>query len=786
MNPLSPFAYYRRHRSSALMLTAVLALTVMGLYLFIGLAQETYIAPAFVINRYLTKFNLVQPELVPALAPDTADRIRANPDVAQVLPQNDVVLKVPNIGGAVFPFRLIGLSEADAATVLAQSGVSLKEGRLPQRGTNEVALSEEIAAALRLKIGDTLDRMKDEKTYLNIVSPLKLAGILSGEVRLGIMSYEYLEESESYRDLVDDGLLVIARPGHEVAVTDFLRQSIRNSETKTYTYQSISDQVSKDQSLLYTLGLPIVLLVSAAIMLVIGAVNRFAFTRRLTEFGTLHALGFHKGWMARRLTLETAGPVVVGLAAGILLAWGGLAILNYSVYAPRGFAFESLPLLALPFVMVVPLVVIGSTLLTAVRTLGRLDSIAVIERGQLSTEGEQPRPASRMRAGSLPQPFASTTFYGRHVRQAAVLMGATLLLILGTALLFFIFAASADAMQPGLNNMSHVSAILPNNQPLDPAIVDQIRAQPAVERVMNVYPFVPVKISIPPMFPDRAVETLCVSAQDMAYLVELYHLKIAEGHLPRPDTNDIVIPWAVAKNRDIHVGEVIGDPANPVYPGAPALPIEVVVSGIFAPGDTLAEETWLSFMSLEFVDKYRESDLSLIVVPWAGERAALNAWLESNIAGENRIVITYSNQQIAAQKEMGSMLFTFSLMESIIVLVAALALSGLHYLFVTQRQAEFGLLHALGFLRLQLVGRILREMFFAISAAWFAGLAGCLLILLILQQSIFASAGLKLNFFNPTPWLFTLPVPVTVLLVSAAATTWMLARLDPVAIIERR
>jgi hypothetical protein len=334
--------------------------------------------------------------------------------------------------------------------------------------------------------------------------------------------------------------------------------------------------------------------------------------------------------------------------------------------------------------------------------------------------------------------------------------------------------------------MSHISAVLPNDQPLNPAIVDQIRAQPAVERVMNVYPFVPMKISIPPMFPNRAVETLCVSAEDMAYLVELYHLKIADGHLPRPDTNDIVIPWAVARNRDIHVGDVVGDPAHPAYPGAPALPIEVVVSGIFAPADTLAEENWLSFMSLEFVDQYRESDLSLIIVPRAGEKVAFDAWLESNIAGNNRIVITYSNQQIAAQKEMGSMLFTFSLMESIVVLVAALALSGLHYLFVTQRQAEFGLLYALGFLRLQLVGRILREMFFTISAAWVAGLAGCLFILFILQQSIFASAGLKLNFFNPMPWLFTLPVPVAVLLVSAVTTAWMLSRLDPVAIIERR
>src|SRR5512143_817097 len=97
MNPLSPFTYYRRHKRRALMLTALLALTIMGLYLFIGLAQYTYIALAFSINRYLTQFSLVQPDQVQTLEPDIVAQIRANPDVAQMLPQNDVRIKVANL-----------------------------------------------------------------------------------------------------------------------------------------------------------------------------------------------------------------------------------------------------------------------------------------------------------------------------------------------------------------------------------------------------------------------------------------------------------------------------------------------------------------------------------------------------------------------------------------------------------------------------------------------------------------------------------------------------------------
>lgn len=463
-----------------------------------------------------------------------------------------------------------------------------------------------------------------------------------------------------------------------------------------------------------------------------------------------------------------------------------MAVLSRAVYAPRGFGFNPMSLTSLPFVMLVPPVVIGSALLAALRALGRMDSVAVIERGELSLEGERSRPASRTQAGSLPQPLASATFYRRHMRQAAVLIFATLLLILGTSLLFFIFSAGADAIRPAVNNFSRISAVSPNKEPLDPALIDQIRTHPLVERVMNVYAFPSVKISIPPMFPDEPIETLCVSADDMAYLVGLYHLTLAEGRLPHPNTNEVVIPWVVAKNRNIRVGTGIGDPANPAYPNAVSLPIPIVVSGIFAPADTIAEETWLSFMSLEYVEPYRESDLSLIVVPRAGQKAALDGWLESRIAGNNRIVLTFGNQQAAYQKEMGSMLFTFSWMESIIALMAALALAGLQYIFLAQRQAEFGVLQALGFARRQLAGCILREMIFIASAAWLAGMTGCIVILLFLQQGVFASIGLQLDLFNPTPWLSTLPIPAAVLAIGAITAAWMLSRLDPIAIIERR
>jgi ABC-type lipoprotein release transport system permease subunit len=791
MNPISPFTYTLRHKGRALMLTALLALAVMGLYLLAGLFQESYVTPDYTINRYLSKFSLVQPDSGTTLDPAVAAQIRAHPDVAQVLPQNNVQIAVPNVGGLAFYFRLLGLHEADVDPVLAQSGVTLVEGQLPQPRTNGVALSQEIATALDLQIGDTFDETQDDDNvffahYADIVSPLEVVGILEGRVRLGIMSYEYLDSHERYRDLARYGLLVLARPGRDAAVDDFLRHTIRSSRTDVYTHKLLEEATARSQATLYVLFIPIMLLVTTAVTLVIGAINQIAFMRRLPELGTLHAVGRSKGWLARRLTLETAGLALAGWALGLLASWGGMAILSAAVYAPQGFAFNPLQAMALLLVTPVPLAVIGFTLFIAVRALRHMDAVAVVERGELSLEKARP---DRARAENLPRPLAATTFYRRHARRAATLIGAMALMIVGTALLVFVIGSIWDGALPVLANLSRTSRISPKGLPLEAAEIAQIRAHPAVARAIPVTTISPLGLALPLIRDDSPLETYGVTAEDMAYLVELYGLELAEGHLPRPNSNEIVIPWTAAKNRDLQVGDVIGDPDRPVYPDAPTLPSELVVSGIFARAEDPAEDVWLSFMSQEFVNSYRgdwSPDLSLIIVPQAGHKAALDAWLESEIAGERRSVLTYGKQQAWFQEAMNTALFTFSLMESIIALVAALTLAGLNYVFVTQRRAEFGVLNALGFGRRQLVWRVARETLFITGAAWLVGLLGCAVILATLRYGLYAPSGLRLEFFHLTPWLFTLPIPVAVFVVSAGAVSWALSRLDLVAVIERR
>jgi ABC-type antimicrobial peptide transport system permease subunit len=130
------------------------------------------------------------------------------------------------------------------------------------------------------------------------------------------------------------------------------------------------------------------------------------------------------------------------------------------------------------------------------------------------------------------------------------------------------------------------------------------------------------------------------------------------------------------------------------------------------------------------------------------------------------------------------MLF-LAITESLLAAVAVVALAILNYIFVSQRRDEFGILHAVGHSRVGLIARTLRESVGIAGVAWLIGAACCLALLLGAHGAVYAPRGLTLNLTNTVPWLFTLPIPLAVVVASAGTIAWALSRLDPVSIIER-
>ena len=791
MNPLSVWTFYRRHKRRAFLLLSVSILVTAGIYLMGALLWGVYIEPGRSNFMFLSKFSVVAPEsLEDGPDPAVIAQIRANPDVARIAPTSLIWITLPGLmGGEGSGFYLLGLTEEDMPYILERCGATLKKGQLPGPRTNGLLLSEKVAASLDLQVGDRIHKSINSERYSNVVTPLEVVGILESDVRLGIVSLEFLNNHEFYSQFATQ-FLVVARENRGAAADDFLQSEIQTTRTHVQTFQKLNERVVDEYLDGLVMLVPIVIMVTVAFALVIVVVNWIAFSRRLPELGISHAIGLSKKWLIRRLTMETATLALVGWVTGIGLSWLILYVLKMTLFVPQGHDLSVIQLSAVGFTIPLPAAVGGFTLISVRRLLSRLDPVAIVERGEQSQEENQKRGIAASK--SSPKPLASATFYRRHKRRAVLLISTMGFMIMAVVLAIFMLAVSFDAQEPGLRYLSRISMVRSSGvgEGLDPGVVAQVRTHPAVERVILVAPrYHMLGISIPP-FVDTETSPFGVYAEDMAYLVELYGLELKEGHLPHPHTNEMIVPEVLAQNRDLQIGDVIGDPDHPAYPDAESLPAEFVVSGIFARSTAPEDENWLGFVSLEFLGSHEAFYVPdvppLIVVPKAGQKDTLDHWLENELVGENVSVLTYRQEIDRIRESAHSQILAMALLESVIAIVAAIALAVLNYIFVSQRQSEFGVLHALGYGRLRLVWRIVREAFFTTGIAWAFSAVLCLMGLLYLQLGVFAPLGLRLNFFNLTPWLFTLPIPVAVLVVITGTMARTLSKLDPVSIIERR
>ena len=788
MNPLSPTTYYRRHKRSALLLLMLIALSTLGLYIMVSVLDSI---PLRANVSYLTKVSRVYPASGSTLEPGIVSQIQTHPDIAGLIWDNGMRLAPPTLIG-VDSMRLMGVSQEDAQYLMAYSGVRLKEGRMFDARTNEIVLSEELVRALGLQIGDQVDRSIDEQYYDEIPAPLKLVGILEGDptvspgpsVRVGFASYEYLESHESFAPR-NPNLLVISQVDRKEVVDEFLETSIASERTETETFREVSQLVAMGRRGLYVIFGMVNILVAVVVAVVVGVINRMALMRRLPEFGLLNALGFHRGRLTGRLTLETAAAAGIGWGIGLGLSYLVMSGLKASLYYAKGMELDLTNLWPLLFTLPIPAVVVVFAAFSVRRVFSQLDSIAIIERGKLSMETED---GKRTTKSSSTKPLSSRLFYQRHRRRGILLVVSMALMILGVAFPVFIISLPMNTMFTEIEYLRYVSEVAPGvGNAVDPGVTAQIRNNPAVANIIQTKRL-GMQISIPPGS-QTYVKLYGVSENDLHVLLELLDINIVEGRLPRSRSNEIVISAAVAQNRGLHLGDKVGRPvqgrsSETAMPIEDDIPAEMVIVGLLS-----GDELWLGLVSLEFLESHELTNsrsTRLIIIPREGSKGELDTWLEQSVASAQTEVFTYEVKHREYQQVIKTMLLLFTGVEFIIAVVAAIALAILNHIFYSERREEFGLLNAIGRSRPWLVLRTVKETASVVGIAWLIGAAVCVVGITIAQSMIYAPQGLNLDPFNPVPWLFTLPIPLAVIVVGAGTISRTLSRLDPVSIIERR
>jgi hypothetical protein len=356
------------------------------------------------------------------------------------------------------------------------------------------------------------------------------------------------------------------------------------------------------------------------------------------------------------------------------------------------------------------------------------------------------------------------------------------LMVLGVTLPVFLLSAMSSAMMPYFEHLQRVSIASPTGSTLDPGVVGQIKSHPAVARTLLT-----IRLGMQMILPPggaTSVPIYGVVEADLPALLNLFGLHVQDGRLPQPRTNELVLSAAIAANRDLHIGDVIGGERDDDPLVEDDLPFEMVIVGILVP-----DRPWLGFASYEYLHSHELSSSRgsrLLIVPRDGQKPALDTWLTESLDATQTRMITHAAVENEFKEMTASLILTFAALECMIAAVAAIALGTLNHVFFVQRREEFGILSAVGHTRRWLMWRTVGETGSTAGVAWIAGAVLCAIGLLGMQYLVYGPRGLTIDFFNPAPWLLTLPIPLAVVLASVGTIGWMLSRLDPVAIIEKR
>lgn len=798
MNPLSPFTYYCRHKGQALLLLVLIGSLTLGVFVMTSVmsaAMEGFLCEFY----YLTRASRVMAGQT--LEPSTVAQLRTHPDVAAVIPENG--LSVNFSSWFLLESRpVLGVLEGDLEMAMETYDLRLKEGRLIEPRAAEVILSEEVVNALDLDVGDAIGHEIDDFYFPTIATELTLVGILESvpsqagpDIQAGFVSYEYLESHEAYQPRLPN-LLIIPRPGRRVAVND-LAETLIEGSTDSWPAHLVTFE--REMAFFSTVidGMRVMFIFAAGIVavaaaLVVSMVNRIAIARRLPELGLLHAAGYDRRSLTRRLGLEIVTITGIGWASGFLLSIAASILLNGAL-ATAGRPIINLANPA-PFLLTLPIpfAIVGWVTISVRRVLNRLDAVAIVERGKLSMEDARGRKQGKVR--SPRNPLSSWTFYLRHRLRSLALLASTSLMVLGVAFPAFVFTMMTDVIVPVWSYVSHASIVMPapTYQAVNPAVLAQIRSHPAVAHVIPVRGLSMADNIIPYTL---QVTVYGVRDQDLQMLLDAYDLHLAEGHLPEPRSSQIVLTRALARNRDLKIGDIVARSIDK----RDSIPTELTVVGLLdstAPRLVQREGAHIpiaprhmAFVSYEFVEhheRYTSVPMHALIVPVEGHEAEVEAWLEESIASPQVTVGTLSTVYRDANEGRREMMRLLAVTESILAMVATGALAILNTIFVSQRRDEFGVLHAAGHNRAVLIRRTVKESVGIAGVAWLIGAACCAILVLGAQAFVYVPRGLSLDLPNLAPWLFTLPIPVAVVAASAGTIAWTLSRLDPVAIIERR
>jgi hypothetical protein len=375
MDPLSPWTYGRRNVRKVL--PALVILTFVVLLVFVILSTLGGLRESMLVyTREFDEWTLVFPKKDTRLPKALLQEIGAHPAVDRMIDSRNCFVRVKTLIGPM-PFNLRAGRREEMAYLLSRVDARIREGRMPEPGTNEVAIHENIMKANGWSLGREFGVDVDEDDWM--LGHFKVVGILEGPVPVGVCSFEFLNNPLQYAFSAKlwEREVVVAKPGRIGELNAYLRTL---KDIKVYDKARAVEDVTQgfDRIILVIRFISVLLII--VVSFVVGLINNIFFAQRIDEFAVLMAIGHTQRRVFRMVSGETAGLMAVSWLVGIALGAAVFAGFRAFVMEPRGIPLPMWQPGPLLISLALPLVAQAFAVVTVLGKLRRLDPVTIIER----------------------------------------------------------------------------------------------------------------------------------------------------------------------------------------------------------------------------------------------------------------------------------------------------------------------------------------------------------------------------------------------------------------------